>query len=126
MPQYENCNRLGPKSKENNALWQQVSTILKELLCTYLVVFNMILDLIVSMLQGIPSKKNISINKKIKLLKDEDWYKAIINKHGNLFVFNTAFRDFIDQNDIENILKDQEQSQVLQKQLMKLLINENL
>ena len=77
-------NRLGLKNKVNNALWQQVSKILKELLCTYLVVFYMISDLIGSMLQGIPSKKNISINKKIKLLKDEVWYKAIINKHGNL------------------------------------------
>ena len=44
----------------------------------------MISDLIGSMLQGIPSKKNISINKKIKLLRGEDWYKAIINKHGNI------------------------------------------
>ena len=38
----------------------------------------MILDLIESMLQGIPSKKSISINKKIKLLRQEDCYKAII------------------------------------------------
>ncbi len=29
-PQYENCNRLGPKNKENNALWQLVSEICKE------------------------------------------------------------------------------------------------
>ena len=87
----------------------------------------MISDLIGSMLQGIPSKKNISsINKKIKLLRAEDWYKAIINKHGNIFVFDTAFRDFVDQNDIGNILKDKEQSKVLQEQLMKLLIKENL
>ena len=49
----------------------------------------MISDLIGSMLQqGIPSKKNISINKKIKLLRGEDWYKAIINKHGNILMGN--------------------------------------
>ncbi len=29
-PQYENCYRLGPKNKENNALWQLVSEICKE------------------------------------------------------------------------------------------------
>ena len=86
----------------------------------------MISDLMGSMLQGIPSKKNISINKKIKLLKQEDWYKAIVNKHGNLFIYNNAFRDFIYQNDIENILKDKEQSKVLQEQFMQLLIKENL
>ena len=38
----------------------------------------MISDLIGSMLQGIPSKKNISINKKIKLLRQEDWYKELL------------------------------------------------
>jgi hypothetical protein len=27
---YENCNRLGPKNKENNALWQLVSEICRE------------------------------------------------------------------------------------------------
>ena len=48
----------------------------------------MISDLIGSMLQGIPSKKNISINKKSKLLRSEDWYKAIINKHGNILMGN--------------------------------------
>ena len=86
----------------------------------------MISDLIGSMLQGIPSKNNISINKKIKLLKQEDWYKAIVNKHGNLFIYNNAFRDFVFQNDIENILKDKEQSKVLQEQFVQLLIKENL
>ena len=35
----------------------------------------MILDIFESMLQGIPSKKSISINKKIKLLQQEEWYK---------------------------------------------------
>ena len=48
----------------------------------------MISDLIGSMLQGIPSKENISINKKIKLLRAEDWYKTIINKHGNILMGN--------------------------------------
>ena len=48
----------------------------------------MISDLIGSMLQGIPSKKNISINKKIELLRGEDWYKAIINKQGNILMGN--------------------------------------
>ena len=86
----------------------------------------MILDLFGSMLQSIPSKKNLSINKKIKLLRQEEWYKAIVNKHGNLFIFNNAFRDFIYQNDIVNILKDKEQCQVLQEQLIQLLIKENL
>lgn len=86
----------------------------------------MISDLIGSMLQGISSKKNISINKKIKLLKQEDWYKAIVNKHGNLFIYNNAFRDLVYQNDIENILKDKEKSKVLQEQFVQLLIKENL
>ena len=48
----------------------------------------MISDLIGSMLQGIPSKENISINKKSELLRGEDWYKAIINKHGNILMGN--------------------------------------
>ena len=86
----------------------------------------MIFDLFGSILQGIPSKKNLLINKKIKLLRQEEWYKAIVNEHGNLFIFNNAFRDFIYQNDIVNILKDKEQSQVLQEQLIQLLIKENL
>ena len=76
--------------------------------------------------KGIPSKKNLLINKKIKLLRQEEWYKAIVNEHGNLFIFNNAFRDFIYQNDIVNILKDKDQSQVLQEQLIQLLIKENL
>ena len=78
----------------------------------------MISDLIGSILQGIPSKKSISINKKNKLLRQEDWYKEIVNKHGNLFLFNSAIRDFIYQNDIRNILKDKEQSKVFQEQLL--------
>ena len=86
----------------------------------------MISDLIGSILQGIPSKKSISINKKNKLLRQEDWYKEIVNKHGNLFLFNSAIRDFIYQNDIGNILKDKEQSKVFQEQLMQLFIKENL
>ena len=86
----------------------------------------MIFDLFGSILQGIPSKKNLLINKKIKLLRQEEWYKAIVNEHGNLFIFNNAFRDFIYQNDIVNILKDKDQSQVLQEQLIQLLIKENL
>ena len=86
----------------------------------------MISDLFGSVLQGIPSKKNLLINKKIKLLRQEEWYKEIVNKHGNLFIFNNAFRDFIYQNDIANILKDKEQCQVLQEQLIQLLIKENL
>ena len=86
----------------------------------------MIFDLFGSILQGIPSKKNLLINKKIKLLGQEEWYKAIVNEHGNLFIFNNAFRDFIYQNDIVNILKDKDQSQVLQEQLIQLLIKENL
>jgi hypothetical protein len=48
----------------------------------------MISDLIGSMLQGIPSKKNISINKKIELLRGKDWYKAIIDKHGKILMGN--------------------------------------
>ena len=92
----------------------------------YLGVFYVISDLFESVLQGIPSKKSLSINKKIKLLRQEDWYKAIVNKHGNLFIFNNAFRDFVYQNDIANVLKDKEQCQVLQEQLMQLLIKENL
>ena len=86
----------------------------------------MISDLFGSVLQSIPSKKSLSINKKIKLLRQEEWYKAIVNKHGNLFIFNNAFRDFIYQNDIANVLKDKEQCQVLQEQLIQLLIKENL
>ena len=86
----------------------------------------MILDLIGSMLQGIPSKRNLSINKKIKLLKQEEWYREIVNKHGNLFIYNNAFRDFIYQEDIVNTLKNKEQCQVLQEQLIQLLIKEKL
>ena len=52
--------------------------------------------------------------------------KEIVNKHGNLFILNNAFRDFIYQNDIANVLKDKEQCQVLQEQLIQLLIKENL
>ena len=85
----------------------------------------MISDLFGSMLQSILPNKS-EINKKIKLLRQEEWYKAIVNKHGNLFIFNNTFRDFIYQNDIVNILKDKEQCQVLQEQLIQLLIKENL
>ena len=49
---------------------------------------HMISGLIGSMLQGILSKKNISINKKSKLLRNEDWCKTIINKHGNILMGN--------------------------------------
>ena len=86
----------------------------------------MISDIFESVLQSIPSKKSLSINRKIKLLRQEEWYKEIVNKHGNLFIFNNAFRDFIYQNDIANVLKDKEQCQVLQEQLIQLLIKENL
>ena len=51
----------------------------------------MISDLIGSMLQGIPSKENISINKKSELLRSEDWYKTIINKHGNILMGNVLW-----------------------------------
>ena len=88
--------------------------------------FNIDLDLIGSVLQSIPSKKNLSINKKIKLLRQEEWYKEIVNKYGNLFIFNNAFRDFIYRNDIVNILKDKGHCQVLKEQIIQLLIKENL
>ena len=43
-----------------------------------------------------------------------------------IYLYIVNFRDFVYQNNIENILKDKEQSKVLQEQFMQLLIKENL
>ncbi|MFD2681827.1 hypothetical protein [Bacillus seohaeanensis] len=86
----------------------------------------MIADLFGSVLQGIPSKKNSLIKKKINLLSQEEWYKAFVNRYGNLIVFNNAFRNFIYQKDIETILKDKEKLEAFQEQLRQLVIKENL
>jgi hypothetical protein len=85
-----------------------------------------IADLFGSVLQGIPSKKNSLINKKINLLSQEEWYKAFVNRYGNLIIFSKAFRNFIYQKDIETILKDKEKLEASQEQLRQLVIKENL
>jgi hypothetical protein len=86
----------------------------------------LLVDLFGSLLQGIPSKKNIIINKKIKLIRQEDWYKEFVKKNGNLFIFNKAFRDFIYKEDIESILKDKRKLEAFQEQFNQVIINEGL
>ena len=77
-----------------------------------------------SLLQGIPSKKNSSIHKKIKLLKKEDWFKEFVQRNGNLFFYNHIFRDFIYKEDIENILKEESKIKAFQKQLKQVVMEE--
>ncbi|MCQ6277617.1 hypothetical protein JMM81_22520 [Bacillus sp. V3B] len=84
----------------------------------------MLVDLFGSLLQGIPSKKNILINKKTKLLSQEDWYKEFVKKNGNLFIFNKAFRDFIYKEDIEIIIKDKIKLEAFQEQFKQVLVKE--
>lgn len=83
-------------------------------------------DVVGSLVQGIPSKKSRLINKKIKLLSQEDWYKELVKKNGNLFIFNKAFRDFIYKEDIEMILKDRKKLRVFQEQFKQVLMKEGL
>ena len=87
-------------------------------------------DLISSALQaiifGFPSKKNRTINKKIKLLNQIPWYIEVVDRYGNLIIYNLTFRNFLYQKDIECILKDENETQAFQEELQQLLIKEKI
>ena len=87
-------------------------------------------DLISSTLQaiifGFPSKKNRVINKKIKLLNQIPWYIEVVDRYGNLIIYNQTFRNFLYQKDIECILKDENENQAFQEELQQLLIKEKI
>ena len=87
-------------------------------------------DLISSTLQaiifGLPSKKNRIINKKIKLLNQIPWYIEVVDRYGNLIIYNQTFRNFLYQKDIEYILKDKNENKAFQEELHQLIIKEKI
>ena len=87
-------------------------------------------ELIGNLLEGIfislPSKKNSTINKKFKLLRQELWYKKMLERYGRLIQMNHSVRDFVKQTDIEKILRDTEKTKNFQSQLETLIIKEKL
>lgn len=83
-------------------------------------------SLLEGILQSLPSKKNRTINKKFKLLRKESWYKKILEKHGILIQMNHSVRAFVEQADIEKIVKHIEKTKRFQIELETILIKEKL
>ncbi|NMD72247.1 hypothetical protein HHO41_18415 [Bacillus sp. DNRA2] len=84
-------------------------------------------ELIGGLLEGIlmsfPSKKNRTINNKFRLLRKESWYKE---KYSALIQMNHSVRGFVEQTEIENILKDPEATKKFQIEFEKVLKKEDL
>ncbi len=87
-------------------------------------------ELILALLEGIsmaiPSKRDRTISKKFKMLRKEIWYKKILERYSIFLQMNRTVRNFVEQTDIENILKGPEETKKFQIEFEKILINENL
>lgn len=84
-------------------------------------------ELILCLLDGIfisfPSKRNRKINKKFKILRKEMWYKE---RHSTVIQLNHSVRNFVENKDIETLLKDPNGNLRLQIEFEKILMKENL
>lgn len=87
-------------------------------------------ELIGSLFEGIlmtlPSKKNRTVNTKFNLLRQEIWYKKILERYGILIQMNHSVRKFVEQTDIEKILKYPENTNRFQIELETVLTKEKL
>ncbi len=88
------------------------------------------MEIIVGFIEGVlfslPSNKNRTINKKFKLLRQERWYKKILEKYGALIQLNHAVRYHVEQTDIDKILKDSEETKRFQIEFEAILAKEKL
>ncbi len=84
--------------------------------------------LIEQFLVTIPSKRNRAINKKFRRLRKEIWFKGILERYSALIFIqmNNSVRNFIEQTDIEKILKFPEETKKFQIEFENLLSKENL
>ncbi|NMD69388.1 hypothetical protein HHO41_03740 [Bacillus sp. DNRA2] len=87
------------------------------------VVAELIGGLLEGILMSFPSKKNRAINNKLRMLRKESWYKE---KYSALIQMNHSVRGFVEQTDIENILKDTEDTKKFQNEFEKVLKKEDL
>ncbi|MGG0740783.1 hypothetical protein [Niallia taxi] len=87
---------------------------------------EMISSLVEGILLAIPSSADKKINKNIKLLRKEVWYRKLLYRHGTLIQMNSSLRNFIGQYDIESILNDSEKLKIFQADLRKDLVEEKL
>lgn len=81
----------------------------------------MISSLVEGILLAIPSSADKKINKNIKLLRKEVWYRKLLYRHGTLIQMNSSLRHFI-----ESILNDSEKLKIFQADLRKDLVEEKL
>lgn len=89
-------------------------------------IFELLGNILLGVISGIPSKKNREINNKFKLLRNESWYIEMVNRHGNLFGLNHVIREFIDQKNIKNILEDKEKTVEFKKEFEDLIKKQKL
>lgn len=85
---------------------------------------EIITGLIEQFLFTFPSKRNREIHKKFRLLRKETWFKELHERYGTLIQMNPTIRKFVEQTNIEKILKDSEKTKRFQIELETLLTNE--
>ncbi|HDV8368248.1 hypothetical protein [Bacillus cereus] len=83
-------------------------------------------DVLGGLFMFIPSKREKVIRKNFKLLEKEVWFKEIEHRYGRLMVFNHSIRDFVANENLEDILKDVEKTHTFLHELEKLLQQEKI
>lgn len=83
-------------------------------------------DVLGGLFMSIPSKREKVIRKNFKLLEKEVWFKEIEYRYGRLMVFNHSIRDFVANENLEDILKDVEKTHIFLHELEKLLQQEKI
>ena len=73
-----------------------------------------------------PSKRNRTIHKKFRMLRKEIWFRGILGRYGTLIHMNTRVRNFVEQTNIEEILKDSEKTKRFQIEFETVLSKEIL
>lgn len=85
---------------------------------------EIITGLIEQFIFTLPSKRNRDIQKKFRMLRKEIWFKEMLERYGTLIQMNPRVRNFVEQTNIEKILKDSEKTKRFQIEFETLLTNE--
>lgn len=83
-------------------------------------------DVLGGLFMSIPTKRGKFIRKNFKRLEKEAWFKEIEKKYDRLMVFNHSIREFVANENLEDILKDVEKTHTFRHELEKLLQQEKI
>jgi len=72
-----------------------------------------------------PTKRNRSLWRKFKLLKKQDWYRKLQDQHLKGFHLNEAVREYIEQWDVPNMVKEPAQAETFTIGLKEILKRES-